>query len=252
MTAARLGCLRLAWIVATWDSMAMAAPPREVLIESPRMRVGDLVPNAGESAATVDVGPAPFAGATKLVTRADILSALEAKQIAPPPSIPEIVRVVRKVRHLTSLDMDALVRRAVLEKPLGRGVTLSRVRVERPVDVADGWSRVDLSVPRAPKRIGEFQTTAIASFFVDAELLARVLVPLDLSVSAEGAVYDTVRGSFVTVVVRRGSVEVRTTGFAGADADIGDRLPVQLRPSGRVLRTRLVNKDEALVEEDGQ
>jgi flagella basal body P-ring formation protein FlgA len=79
-----------------------------------------------------------------------------------------------------------------------------------------------------------------------------VLVPLDLSVSAEGAVYDVVRGATVAVVVRRGSVEVRTTGFAGADADIGDRLPVQLRPSGRVLRTRLVNKDEALVEEDGQ
>jgi hypothetical protein len=216
------------------------------------MRVGDLVPNVGEAAAMVEVGPSPAAGVSKLITRADIVSALMAKQIAAPPVIPEVVRVVRKVRRVTTSDFDAIVRRAIATNPLGKGVTLASVRVDHAVDVPDGWSRVDIDIPRPPKRVGPFQTVAIASFFAESDLLARVLVSLDLVVSPEGAVYDILRGSPVGVVLRRGCVEVRTTGFAGVDADVGDRLPVHLHPSGRVLRTRLVAADEALVLEDGQ
>jgi hypothetical protein len=236
----------------TWTAVSTAAPPRDILVASPRVHVGDVVPNASEPAASVDVGPSPAAGASKLITRADIASALAVKQIAVPSSVPDVVRVVRKVRHLTSSELEALVRRALIATPLGKGVALSRVPIERAVDVADGWSRVEMDIPRAPKRVGPFRTVAIASFFADSELLARVSVPLELDVSPDGAVYDVVRGASVGVVVRRGAVEVRTTGFAGSDADIGDRLPVVLRPSGRVLRTRLVSNDEALVLEDGQ
>jgi hypothetical protein len=245
-------CRRVAALVVTWAAVAVAAPPREVVVASPRVRVGDLVPNVAEAVAIVDVGPSPAAGVSKLVTRADIVSALTAKQIAAPPAIPEVVRVVRKVRRVTTSDFDAIVRRALAANPLGKGVTFIGVRVEHAVDVPDGWSRVDMDIPRAPKRAGPFQTVAIASFVAERDLLARVLVPLDLAVSPEGAVYDVLRGSPVGVVLRRGCVEVRTTGFAGVDADVGDRLPVQLRPSGRVLRTRLVAADEALVLEDGQ
>jgi hypothetical protein len=239
-------------LAVTWTAVVAGAAPREVLVVGSRVHVGDLVANASESAAAVEVGPAPAPGASRLVTRADIVSALSAKQVIVPPLLPDVVRVVRKVRHLASSEVDAIVRLAMVASPLGKGVTLSAVHVDHAVDVADGWSRVVMDVPRAPKRVGAFHTTAIASFFADSELLGRIVVPLDLSVSTEGAEYDVLRGSPVGVVVRRGAVEVRTTGFAASDADIGDRLPVVLRPSGRVLRTRLVSKDEVLVLEDGQ
>jgi hypothetical protein len=53
------------------------------------------------------------------------------------------------------------------------------------------------------------------------------------------------RGGALTLVVRRGLVEVTSAAVAGADADIGNILQVTLRPSGRTVRARLVEKDLA-------
>jgi len=229
-----------------------AAATRQVLVNGTRIHLKDVVPDADASAAQVDLGPSPAPGGSRLVTRADIVAALDARQVAAPPSLPDAVRVLRSARHLAALDLNEIVRTAMGAKPLGRGVTLASVRADRPVDVADGWTRVDVDVPRAPKKAGTFSTTAIASFFVGDEVIARLPVRLDLSVSAEGATYDTLRGTAVMLVVRRSLVEVRAPGYAAADADIGDVIPVQLRPSGRVVRARLSTKDEAVAIEDGQ
>jgi hypothetical protein len=246
--AASLACAILA-IAAT----AAAAAPREVLVTGTRVHVGDVIPGADAATAAVDVGPSPTAGGSRLVTRAEIVAALGAKQLAAPTTMPDAVRVVRKARHLLPADFELLVRTAVAAKPLGRGVTLSAVRVLHPIDVADGWARVDVDVPRAPKHAGLFTTTAIASFYAaESDVTARVPVPVELTVSPEGASYDTPRGAAVTLIVRRGAVEVHAAAVTMADADVGDQVPVQLRQSTRVLRARLTTTDEAVAIEDGQ
>ncbi|MGD0677155.1 MAG: flagella basal body P-ring formation protein FlgA [Polyangiaceae bacterium] len=232
---------------------AAATPLREVPITGLRVHVGDVVPDADPTAAAVDIGPSPTAGASRVVHREEILAALNAKQVAAPSHVPEAVRVTRRAKHLQPTELDAIVRGAVAAKSLGRGVSLSAVRVERTVDVADGWSRVEVEVPRAPKRLGPFSTTALASFLTaSGEVTGRIAVPVELTVAPEGASYDAIRGSQVTIVVRRGAVEVRAAGVTLADADVGDLVPVQIRPSGRVLRARLTANDEALALEDGQ
>jgi flagella basal body P-ring formation protein FlgA len=241
----------LAAALATAES-SLAAGPREVVVAHTRISVGDLVPNADATTAEVDLGPSPAAGVSRLITRADIVAALVAKQITPAATLPDAVRVVRKVKHLAPTDVEALVRTATASKKLGRGVTLATVRANRTIDVADGWTRADVDVPRAPKKAGTFSTIAIASLFADDQVVARFPVALDLSVSAEGAEFDAPRGSSVTLIVRRSLVEVRVSGVAGADADVGETVPVQLRPSGRVVRARLVSKDEAVALEQGQ
>jgi hypothetical protein len=223
-----------------------AASPKDIVVTGTRIHLGDVLPGADSTAAAIDLGPAPAAGVSRLVTRADIVAALDAKQVASPSSLPDAVRVVRKAKHLVPADIDALVREAAASKDLGRGVTLASVRPNRAIDVADGWTRADIDIPRAPKKAGSFSTTAIASLFAGDEVIARFPVPLDLSVSAEGATFDTPRGAQVTLIVRRTLVEVRIAGIAGTDADVGDPLPIQLRPSGRVVRARLLSKDEAL------
>ncbi len=50
-------------------------------------------------------------------------------------------------------------------------------------------------------------------------------------------------------MVRQGLIEVRIGASAGADANIGDMLPVVLRPSGRVLQARLIEPTVALAVE---
>jgi hypothetical protein len=232
---------------------AAAAPPQEVAVTGTRIRVGDVAPSVDAAIAAVDIGPSPTPGASRLVTKNDVVAALTAKLIPVPATLPDAVRVVRKAQHISPAELDGLVRGALNDKPLGHGVTLAAVRVAHPVDVADGWAHIDVDVPHAPKRQGAFTTTAIASFYTaEGEAIARVPVPMELAVSADGALYDTPRGASVTLVIRRNYIEVRTTGMTTADADLGDAVPVQLRPSGRVLRARLTAKDEAVAIEDGQ
>jgi hypothetical protein len=232
---------------------AAAAPPQEVAVTGTRIRVGDVAPSVDAAIAAVDIGPSPTPGASRLVTKNDVVAALTAKLIPVPATLPDAVRVVRKAQHISPAELDGLVRGALNDKPLGHGVTLAAVRVAHPVDVADGWAHIDVDVPHAPKRQGAFTTTAIASFYTaEGEAIARVPVPMELAVSADGALYDTPRGASVTLVIRRNYIEVRTTGMTTADADLGDAVPVQLRPSGRMLRARLTAKDEAVAIEDGQ
>jgi hypothetical protein len=228
-----------------------AAPPRQVRLVGARVHVGDVVPSADASIAGVDVGPSPVAGCSRIVSRADIVTALEARQLPVPSELPDAVRVVRQARRVAPPEMDALVRDAIEAKPPRRGVKLEAVRAERPVDVIDGWTRVEVEVPRPPKKAGPFDTNAFVSFYgAEAEVLARVPVPVELTVSDEGTSYDAPRGAHVTLVIQRSLVEVRIGAFAGADADVGDAVPIQLRPSGRVVRARLTSKDEALALED--
>jgi hypothetical protein len=229
-----------------------AASPKEVLVTTTRVHLGDLLPGAEATVAAVDLGPSPAVGGSRLVTRADMMAALDAKQVPPPSALPEAVRVVRKAKRLEPADVDTLVRTTMASKELGRGVTLASVHAIRPIDVPDGWTRADVDVPRAPKKAGSFSTTAVASLFAGDEVIARFAVPLDLAVSADGATFDAPRGALVTLIVRRSFVEVRIGGVAGADADVGDPVPIQLRPSGRVVRARLTTKDEAIALEGNQ
>jgi hypothetical protein len=239
--------LAVSAIVLAFTARSTAAPPREVRLVGARVHLGDVVPGADASIAGVDVGPSPLAGCSRIVTRADLLTALGARQLAAPAHLPDAVRVVRQAKHVVPSELDTIVSDAIKEKSLPRGVTLDAVRAERAIDVIDGWTRVDVDVPRPPKKAGPFATTAFLSFYgAEAEVLARVPVPVELAVSAEGTAYDAARGRPVTLVIRRSLVEVRIGAFAGADADVGDPVPIQLRPSGRVVRARLLSKDEAL------
>lgn len=246
----RLALIAGVLLVAT---SASAAPPRDVVVTGTRVHVADVVPSTDADTGAVDIGPSPTAGGSRLITRSEILAALAAKQVAAPAGVPDAIRVVRKAKRLSPSEMNSIVRGSVAAKPPARGVRLAAVKLEHPVDVAEGWTRVDVDVPRPPKRVGSFTTTAIASFFAaDGDVTARVPVPVELEVSADGATYDTARGAPLTLIVRRGYVEVRASGVAMVDADVGDPVPVQLRTSGRVVRGTLLTRDEALALEDGQ
>jgi Chaperone for flagella basal body P-ring formation len=244
--------LLFASLAATPARADVPGGPRQVVVCATRVHLGDLVANADATAAAIDLGPSPAAGVSRLITRADIIAALAARIATVPAGLPDAVRVLRKVKHLAPEDLDAVVREALATRTLGRGVTLASVRADRAQDVAAGWTRVEVEAPRAPKKVGPFTTTAIVSMFAGDEVVARLLVPIDLAVSDEGATFDAPRGASLTLVIRRTFVEVRAAGFAAADADVGDPVNVQLRPSGRLVRARLVSRDEALAVEAGR
>ncbi len=228
---------------------AEASPPSQVTVTGARVLVGDVVRGAPADAASVDLGPAPAVGGSRLIDRATILRALREHAATEPSQLPEAVRVVRLTRTVTATELERLTRTGLSEHPLPRGAALAGVRASRGLDVAAGWDAVTAELPRLPRRAGPLSTTALVTFRAGAEVLARASVQVDLVLPASAAAPELARGAAVTLVVRQGLVEIRVGASAGADADVGDTLPVILRPSGRVLRARLIERDTALAED---
>jgi hypothetical protein len=218
---------------------------REVGVASARVYVGDLASGLTREAADVDIGPAPAAGGSRLIDREEIVQALRAKHIVEPAGLPSAVRVVRKMKRLWAADLETIVRDALAEK-LTPGVALSAVHPLQFVDVPEGCTRITADLTRPPHRKGPFPSVVRLTFYDAAQALWMLTVPVDLTLSDEALVSDVQRGNRVTLVIRRGLVEVSSAGTAGADADVGNLIPIVLHPSGRIIQARVEDKDHAV------
>ena len=228
---------------------AAVAPAGPVVVEvkGARVHAADLL---GAGVADVDLGVTPPLGASRVVDRAEIERAFAAASAPLPKKIPASVRISRKSRKLAAADVVTGVREALAGKPMPRGATLSAVRASA-VEVPADYRRLDVELPAFPRRAGAATVHARVTFLgVNDAPLFKTLVPLDVALPPEAAFPEIVKGAAISVVVRHGLVEVSLPGVAGADADVGTFVPVTLKPSGRVLRARAIDKDHALVLED--
>jgi hypothetical protein len=239
--------LIVAALLAFVSTPCFAAGPKvqEIRVASSRVSVGDVVLGLGPEAAGIDLGPAPAMGGSRVIDREEIVRVLHDHDIDDAEHVPASVRVLRKTKRVEPTDIELLVRQGVTSK-LTRGVTLSAVHPGRAIDVPDGFTRVTVDLPRPPRRTGPVSSAVSLVFFEQSEALLMISVPVDLTLSEEAAIPDLVHGARVTLVVRRGLVEVTSSGTAGADADIGGILPVVLHPSGRVVRARLEDPEHAV------
>ena len=219
-------------------------PIPEVRVTTARVHLTDVLPAITGDAGAFDLGPTPTPGSSRLVTRDDLLHALTEARASVPAKLPEAVRVFRRMRRLLPPEIEQITR-AALPATMPRGTALTALRTPKSIDVADGWDTITASVPRPPHRIGSFPTTVTLGFMSGVERLAEISFPIDVTVTAEGAAFDLARGGQLTLIVKRGLVEVEAQAFAAADADIGAVLLVTLRPSGRVVRARLLTADRA-------
>ena len=242
----RAFCSALAFYAAS-AGVCLAAPPkvREVVVANSRVHVGDLVPGLAPDAAAIDLGPAPAVGGSRVVDREEILVALRGRDMAEPPGLSASIRVVRKVKRLEVAEIDQFVRDGLSMK-MPHGVTLDGVHPSGSVNVPDGWTRMTAEIPRPPHRVGPVHCDASVTFFEDTQALSVLSVPVEITVSKDAAVADVQHGARLALVIRRGLVEVTSTGTAGADADIGGIVPVVLRPSGRTILARLEDSTHAV------
>jgi hypothetical protein len=157
-------------------------------------------------------------------------------------------------RRLAAGELLEIVRTAIASSGarLPKGATVGAARTTAALDVPIAPSRVTIDVTAPARRVGVVVTTATLSFWNETDITARLPVSLELSVPAGALVYDVPKGGALTLVIRRGLVEVSTPAVTAGDADVGDVVQVLLRPSGRALRAQLVAKDRALAVEDGR
>lgn len=227
---------------------AQAAPkPRQVQVAAARLSLADVLPQRRDLS-VVDLGVAPAAGGTRLMTREQMQKALKHAQEAGheiqlgKDKLPRSVRFVRKMETLSVVQLERVVRAAV---KVPTGVRLTSLSLSRALKVPAGWTRAHAELPRHPRRAGDWRTSIRLSFLVGGSSVAVLSVPAKFKISAQAARPDVSRGAALVVVVVRGRVEIRTRGVADGSADVGDMLPV--RVGNKVFQARLVSPGQAEV-----
>jgi hypothetical protein len=213
--------------------------------------MADVLPNLAADVGAVDLGPTPAPGGTRLLTKDEMRRALEDAKTKVPATLPPAVRVTRKMQRMTPADIERITRRAFDESPLPRGAALSAVRATGSAEIPAGWDTVRVTLPQRPHRVGIARATAVLTFGSGPDTVGTLTVPVELSLGPEAAAWDLAKGASVRVVVRRGAIEIEAPAIATADADIGSVLAVMLRSSGRIVRVRLLDRDQAELVEGG-
>ena len=221
--------------------LAHASPSIPVrTVEAPRITVSDIVPSASAEIGAVDLGPAPLAGSNRLVKREEVLAALPGGGLED-GAVPPQTRIVRATSKLTLRAIEGLIRGAA-PGGLPKGATLLMVRPRGEAVVPRGYDRVELVVPRPPRKVGRHATVATLRLLYAGATVATLSVPLDLQLGPTSIIPAIRKGAPMAVVVAGGAVEVQAPGKANEDAEVGEVLQVTVEGSGKVLRARLVQE----------
>jgi hypothetical protein len=228
-----------ATFVAMLAASADAASLPTIVVHGIHIRARDVC--SGSASETV-LAPSPAPGGSRVLSREEVLAQLPA---GTPCSMERSIRVVRKTRRLASAELDGIVRRAFGESPWSKKAALIDVRASAPVEVVDEPWSVQLVPVKFPRRKGELRTQVVAVFASEGVEVGRAQVPVTFALNDDAAIPDVVRGAQLSLVVRQGLVEVSTPAVASTDADIGDVVPVLLRPQGRTVRALVTDSAHA-------
>ncbi len=236
------------------DARPPAAVTKDVRTDVPRVQIRGARVRAkdilGPAAADVDLGATPPVGASRVIERADIERAYAAANVPAPKMIPSAVRVTRKMRRLEAAEVSAAIRLALDETTLPHNATLLAVRAQA-ADVPADFERVALDLPPLPRRSGVITVhSPVRLLGEDGATIQRLVVPLEIALPAEAAIPDVAKGASVSLVIRKGLVELTVGAVATADADVGGIVGIMIKPSGRVVRARLLDKSHAVALED--
>lgn len=221
---------------------AKAKAIAEAQLARSRVLLSDLVPNAPEEVATIDLGASPQPGSSRLVTREEMVAALPEGFDARSLQMPASVRVVRKARKLMPAEIEKMTRDAISEAGVPRNGTLTAVRPRAAVTVPAGWESARVDLPRPPRKSGKHLATATLLLLEGETVLARLPVPVELALPKSAAIPDVKKGSKLQLVIERSGLEIKAMVSAAADADVGEELPVMFE-NRTVIKAKLVSKD---------
>jgi hypothetical protein len=240
-----ISALYFGCIVLIAPSAALATSPAshgqtvvpEVQITGSRVHLSDVVANAPADLADFDLGAAPASGGSRIFDKGDLALALGDKQNK--VTLPNAIRIVRKMHKLDIAELEKTTTNSIAHMRLWRGASLVHVKPMHAIEIPEGWTKIDIEIPKPPRRSGALATNATLAFQADGETTAKVIVPIDLMLSEDAAKPEVAHGSEIQLIVKRGLVEVATPATAGADGDAGDVISVTVKASNRVLRARI-------------
>jgi hypothetical protein len=234
------------WILALAFPLTASADVSHT-VDHARILVKDVLASPPSGVADIDLGPAPPPGGSRLVTRDEIQTHLRERGVdVARLVIPASVRIIAASRRIGTAELAELARPAI-ELKLPPGVLLTKAQPTYEIVVPPTATVRAAELPRPPRQKGSFKSTATIELVSENEVVAKVPIPVVLEVSEDAARPDISRGGKLGLIIDHQSVRISTQGSLMADANIGDTVSVLVVSTGRVVKARIVTRDEAQV-----
>lgn len=228
--------------------LSVAARPglaeREQVIDGNRIQLGDIVPNLSPMPAALDLGPAPKAGGSRLLSKQEISRAL--KDAGASAAVTDSVRVVRGTKRWTQQNLITWVSPAV-QAALPNNATLVQVQAPRTYLTPTNAVVGNIELGQLPRRRGTLHTTAIVDINVDGRLDQRLTLPLVLELAEPQRPVTVPRGQSVTLSISLGQTRVSAIATTMQTAEVGDHTLCRVSRTKKVLRARLLTANTAEV-----
>ena len=199
--------------------------------------------------ASLDLGPAPPPGNSRLLSRAEVEEQLhaagdDAKSLRMPISL----RIRSAAKHWTSEELrDALTPKVVSALP--PGVNFKSSKLNRSLVTSPRVQVGEAHLPRIPKHVAELTLTATVDLVQDDITVVRVPITVVVEVTELATQPAAGKGSRINLVIEHGGARVTALAIAMSDVELGATGLFRVASTQRVLRARLLSPDSAQVVE---
>ena len=239
----------LSFLFATCVSFSASAEV-ERTIGSARIHLSDVSDGYDEGdLASLDLGPAPPPGNSRLVSRSEVEEQLRAAgDDAKSLRMPSVLRVKSASKRWSPSELnDAITPKVIDALPLGlkfKGTKFTRALVTSP-NVTVGSAHF----PKFPKREGDLTLTVTVDMVQDGVTVSRVPVTVIVLVTEAATRAAASKGARVNLIIEHGAARVTALATALSDTELGGLGLFRVASTQRVLRARLLSPDAAEVVE---
>lgn len=126
-----------------------------------------------------------------------------------------------------------------------RGASVEALRVASAVSLVTAPSTCRLELGEIPLHRKETMSVAATIVLEAAGAKVRVSATATVRLPPEAVPPDVSRGAPIALHLTQGAIEITASAVAAADGDLGQIIPVLLRPSGRAARGMIVARGRA-------
>jgi hypothetical protein len=235
------------FLVVTAFSLSASAET-ELTIEGARIHLSEVSDGYDEGdLATLDLGPAPPPGNSRLLSRGEVEDQLRAAgDDAKSLRMPAFLRVKSAAKRWSPAQLNE----AILPKLLAAlpfGVKLKSAKLTRSIVTSPGVTIGNARFPKIPKHEGEMTLTATVDIMQDDMTVLRIPVNVLVQVTDAATKPAVTKGARVNLVIERGPARVTALAMALSDTELGESGLFRVSSTQRVLRARLLTTDTAQV-----
>ena len=239
----------IGFLLATSVSLSASAEALRT-IDSSRIRLSDVSDGYDEGElASLDLGPAPPPGNSRLLSRGEVEDQLRAAgDDTKSLRMPAVLRVKSASKRWSPEDLrDAVTPRVMAALPLG--LNFKSIKLNRALVTSPSVKIGNVHFPKFPKREGELTLTATVDFVQDEVTVMRVPVTVVVLVTEAAIRPAASKGARINLIIERGAARVSAVATALSDTELGSMGLFRVASTQRVLRARLVSADAAQVVE---